>query len=235
MRFTCISGVEGRQTHITCEPGDYDGRPPVTTLQVANRMRSLNADRFAVACALLFAKYVSGAFRIDKEMGPATATALGRFFEPRKLLFEGVSLVPAAIPIGERSALVVADGRAARNRAPGIVTIGFADEQAFSSYLSPMELRFASNASLFAATPAEKPGRSSRSRPCSPTTSPFDGSCHFGPTMTAKNAFSVAGGCSPRSTSPSRSSIERRGRKARRRHTRLLPGAGHQIAGGSRA
>jgi hypothetical protein len=155
MRFACIAAPEGH-TQITCEPGDYDAHPPVRLLKIANRIRFVHPDRLAVCCALLFAKYVSGSLRTEKDFGPATATALRRFFEPRKLLFESVSLVPAAIPVGDRNAVVIGEPEAGRVVPPGAVRVELADDHAFSSYLSAAELRFSTNVRLFAAASQER-------------------------------------------------------------------------------
>jgi hypothetical protein len=151
VRFACSLAAEGRYTHVTCEPGEYDGHPPLPFLKIGSRLRFLHPDRLAVACALMFSKWVSGSFGIEKGIGPATAAALGRFFEPGKPLFEDVSLVPAAIPIGDRDAVLRVPGsRAEADESGASVRVGLADDQAFSSHLTPAELRFASNARIFA-------------------------------------------------------------------------------------
>jgi hypothetical protein len=150
LRFACSLAAEGRYTHLACEPGEYDGHPPVPFLKIANRIRFLNADRLAVASALLFSKYISGSFATEKAIGPATVAALRRFLEPGKPLFEDVSLVPAAIPVGDRDAVLLVEPEDREPEGCVAVKVGFADDQAFSSYLTPKEIRFATNARLFA-------------------------------------------------------------------------------------
>jgi len=156
LRFACTLAAEGRYTHVTCEPGEYDGFPPLPFLRIASRIRFLHPDRLAVACALLFSRYVSGSFGTEKSIGPATAAALRRYFEPGRPFFEGVSLVPAAIPSGDRDGVLIVGPQAGDHVAGNAVRIGFADDQAFSSWLTPAELRFASNAQLFTQTPADR-------------------------------------------------------------------------------
>jgi len=157
LRFACSLAAEGRYTHVTCEPGEYDGCPSLPFLKIASRLRFLHPDRLAVACALMFSKWVSGSFGIEKGICPATAAALGRFFEPGRPLFEHVSLMPAAIPIGDRDAVLMLPGTpAGADESAASVRVGLADDQAFSSHLTPGELRFASNARIFAQAEHER-------------------------------------------------------------------------------
>lgn len=139
---------DGMATVCIAEPEQYDGKPATSEVVTLTRIRFINADRSAIAAALLYFEYIAGGFSCDKPCSHEVAIALARLFEPRKVVVSNIEFTPKAIPSGARTAMLAYDGRTASGDVPCDMTFGVAADQHFSSLLSVDDIQLASNVRL---------------------------------------------------------------------------------------
>lgn len=94
---------------LAVEPETYDGLPPITQIQFDYRPHTLARGHAAIAAALVFDRYINGAFNPPDPVSPLTAGALRRWFAPRVVSIGAVDAAPHAVSeIGRR--MLVDDG-----------------------------------------------------------------------------------------------------------------------------
>jgi hypothetical protein len=93
--------TQGGSLTYTAVPERYDGVPPVRHFLLDHGPLSINQEREAVACYLLFGRWTGGALKLPQPLGPATATAIERAAEPVPVRPETVAYDPLVLAMGE--------------------------------------------------------------------------------------------------------------------------------------
>lgn len=141
MKFTRTLAVNDRETHILAEPQSYDGHPLCSTFMINHRLRFLNEDRFAVACALAYRRYISGSIEAGP-VSPRVAKAISELLKPRDIVVSNVSLEAKALPPGARNALIGVDDK----HDDGVV-VNFSEGRYTPSLLTVNEIFLGTNVS----------------------------------------------------------------------------------------
>ena len=138
-------GADGYSTRVELKPGPYDGTPPVDALTFRMRLRILDPSISAVATAIVAQNLAAESLNYPLPVQSHVADAIERFFSSRRFRVQPAEQVPAAIPAGNRRALLghgspVGDG-----------SVGFTlgDASAFTSFASTSCVHVASNVACF--------------------------------------------------------------------------------------
>lgn len=89
---------------------DYDGTPPLPTVQFDRQPRTLSPDRVALASYLFFGPWMSGRYVSPQWHSPAMSQAMAQDASPAWLQTEPVELYAKALPKGRRTFAVSLEG-----------------------------------------------------------------------------------------------------------------------------
>lgn len=100
MKIEWIDEKSGRSGLVVTEVDRYDGVPSIDSFWLDKAPLNLSQDRLAVASTLVFGPWVTGAFRLPKQVGAGVARSIIRFCEPSWVVPEPIDYGPKPIPAG---------------------------------------------------------------------------------------------------------------------------------------
>jgi hypothetical protein len=95
---------------LVATPGEYDGLPLLTHVDVSALPLTVHPDRAAIAAALLFRSSVAGAFAMPPGCSPVVASAIRAWFAPVDVQVMSVEFKPSRITGGDATLHVLAEG-----------------------------------------------------------------------------------------------------------------------------
>lgn len=106
MIINWLNELDG-QAGFFVEPGDYDGTPDIPNLWMDTAPRVRHWDRQAIAAYLIFGRKFGGPVTMPHKFSPAVSNAMKAISAPVQLDLQPIEYYPKALPIGERSLLLV--------------------------------------------------------------------------------------------------------------------------------
>lgn len=100
MKFSVT--VEPARTLITSNTGEFDGSPPVPTLEIGVALPEVSADRIAVGLVLVHAAWMAGPAQVPYPVSALTAQRVTEFFGDRYVTLTTVGDRALALPRGSR-------------------------------------------------------------------------------------------------------------------------------------
>lgn len=154
MKIALSTAEAGFRTILEWESGPYDAIAPSNYLVVENRIRKIDADRVAIAVALILYDYLAGSIILPKACSPEVSRELASLFTPRSIQFETVEYQPFAKPGGTRTALIKEFNNESYNSPPQAdgndydLMFGVSCHQQFCSTISVQNVELACNLRL---------------------------------------------------------------------------------------